>query len=274
MLGEHPARQAFDVEILGPNPGKSVDEFATFLMQMIAAQRRDVCVIFCKDDLTSSPALRTALASGERALAPPQAFLRPLRPSRSLDLFPVRERHKSSKAEVNADRIGVGVCSGCRNLDVEHDVPLAVLPGEDCRCRLTRQRTVPADLDLARHADETQAPALADRKAVADAHLSSVIASLGAETREAILTALDAAEERLECPIETPQDLLLGAERPAREVGAFSAHGAQLGGLHAVIERDAAPLIGFDALLKSGVVEVAEIRQHRGKRGTLRPVRR
>ena len=84
MLGEHPARQAFDVEILGPNPAESVDEFATFLMQMIAAQRRDVGVIFGKDDLTSSPALRTALASSERALTPPQALLRPLRPARSL----------------------------------------------------------------------------------------------------------------------------------------------------------------------------------------------
>ena len=90
-------------------------------------------------------------------------------------------------------------------------------------CRLTRQRTVPADLDLARHADETQAPALADRKAVADAHLSSVIASLGAETREAILTALDAAEERLECPIETPQDLLLALN----DQRARSAHSAR-----------------------------------------------
>src|SRR5690606_31568553 len=141
------------------------------------------------------------------------------------------QRHKAGEAEVDADAIRTGALLRL-NLDVEDDVPLAALAGEDRGLGLTRQSTVPPHLDLAGHADEAELAGLADREAVADAELGSVKAGTGTKARETgFVAALEPGKERLERLVEPAEHLLLGSERPAGEFRSSAANGLQLVGL-------------------------------------------
>src|SRR5690606_23579158 len=113
-------------------------------------------------------------------------------------------------------------------------VPFASLPGQDRGVRLAGQRAVPADADLAGHADEAELAGLADRKAVADTEHGRVKAGTGTEAREAAATG----KERLERLVDTAENLLLGAEGPSGELRRSAADSLQLVCLHLVRHGD------------------------------------
>src|SRR5690554_4649843 len=129
-------------------------------------------------------------------------------------------RRSLAKAEVNYRQL--------------KDVPLARLPRQDRGLRLAGQRAVPADADLAGHADEAELAGLADREAVADAELGSVKAGTGTKAREAAA----AGKERLERLVQPAENLLLGAEGPSGELRRSAADSLQLVCLHLVRHGD------------------------------------
>ena len=142
------------------------------------------------------------------------------------------------------------------------DIPLAGLAGQDCRGGFARQVTVPANLDLAGNADDTDPAAFTDRQAIADTKLRRVIAGGGTEARK----SAPSGEECLEGLVETAQHLLFGREGPPREFWYGTPNGLQLCGLHVVAEGYLPPLPRVNALLQAAIVEAAKVCKHVGNR--------
>src|SRR5215831_18741878 len=132
-----------------------------------------------------------------------------------------------------------------------------------------RKLPMPADLHLTGHTHETKLAGLAQRQPITDTKVGGVIAGTRSQPRQAFA----AREERLECLVQATQHLLFYRERPARELGRRAAHALELVGLHLVADRNAASAVGRNALLETGVVELAEVREHVAEGGGLRPGR-
>ena len=112
---------------------------------------------------------------------------------------------------------------------------------------------MPPHFYLARNSDNAQPLALAYRQPVAYAHLGTIEASLRPEAREARLgSTLHAAEECRERLVEAAEHLLLTREAVSGQPFVLRADRFQFRSLIAVAQRDAAPPVGFDALLKPG----------------------
>jgi hypothetical protein len=69
------------------------------------------------------------------------------------------------KPKVDADALRTRTIDGF-DLNVEEDIQLASLAGQDCRGGFARQVTVPAKLHLARNADDTDPAAFTDRHVI------------------------------------------------------------------------------------------------------------
>jgi hypothetical protein len=75
----------------------------------------------------------------------------------------VAQGDEAAKPDVDSDTVRPGtIDSG--DIDVEYDVSLPVLPRQDRRCRLGRQFSVPADLDVAGDTYEAKTTVLAQRR--------------------------------------------------------------------------------------------------------------
>lgn len=268
VLGEHSGRQAFDVEVFDRYPAEAADYIAANLVQGIAPSIGDARLELCKSALALGSDVRSALASGKRTLAAAQPLSGALSPIRAFSGRAGRKRDEVGKPDIDADSKIVRPL-GCRNLDVKDDIPLAVLARQDRGLRLTGQVAMPANLDFAGYANESDLSGLAQRQPIANAELGCVEPGARPEAREAVT----AAEERAERFFESAQHLLLSGEGPARQLGYPSADRFQFRRLVAVAQALSAPPICFDALLQRGVIDVAEVGEHfRQKRG-LRSVR-
>src|SRR4051812_25242962 len=134
---------------------------------------------------------------------------------------------------------------------------------------------MPLDLDLARNAGDPDARRLAERETVPDPELGAVEPALGLEAREArlALPLLQAAEERLERLVEPAEHLLFGGVGVERQPFIGGTDGFEFVRLIEIAQADPTTTIGFDALLKPGVVEVAKSAEHSGQSIGLSTVR-
>lgn len=272
MLGQHPRCQTFDVQFFNRDSAETVDQIASELVAEIPSAGADAGVEFGERRDALAADTGATLAPGNGALTLPQALRRVLGPAGACDRLAVAQRHESGQAEVDADTIRTGAVSGF-NLDMKHDVPLAGLQGEDRALGLARQRAMPADLDLARDADDADLAGLSDRQAVSDAKISGVIAGAGPKPREARLrAAFDASEERLECLVKFAQHLLLRGARPATVLRHVAPDDRQRHDLLVAFDRDALA-VRFYPVLKGGIVKSTEIAKHFRQERRLRLVR-
>jgi len=259
----------FNVQPLDRDPAETTDEIARDFVQVIAALIGDAFMQAGKGRGALCASIRPAFAAGKGALASSDLSLGTLSPIGARNRLASRERCEMSDSEIDPDTLAVIRAAGdWLDLDMEDDVPLAALR-QDRRVRIAWQIAVPTYFDLAVNADKTEPAGFADGQAIADAKLGRVIARAGAEAREAITPA----EKRFIGLVEAAQALLFGRERPARQLGRRLAHCLQLGRLHIVCHRNAAAPIRLDPLLQPGVVETAEVSEHLGKSGSLRPIR-
>src|SRR5690606_6489420 len=268
VLGQHPGCEALHVQVFDRDPTEAVNEIAGNLAQVVTPLSCNAGVESGEGRLALRPRRGAALAPGHGALPAPKPASGTLRPVRTRSGLSVGQSDQAGQAEVDADAVRAGALD-CIHLHVEDRVPLASLPRQDRRLRLAGQLAVPADADLAGHADEAELAGLADREAVADAELGSVKAGTGTKAREAAA----AGKERLERLVQPAEHLLLGSERPAGESRSSTANGLQLVGLHLVRHGNVTTTPCVDALFQSGVIELAEVAEHFPERSGLRPVR-
>lgn len=272
MLRQHSASEAFRVEVFERDASEAIDELTAFFVQKVATGSTNVRLKLRGSGLALAADFRAALASGEGALQASELRGVTLRDIRTGDRLTIREGEKRGKAKINADAIGAGPVNGF-DLDVKNDVPLARVAREDRRRWLARQLTMPADFDLAWDADKAELAVLADRQAVADAEVGSVVAVTGTEARKTRrLTSLATTEERLERLVELAKNLLLSRGRPAALVREVFADRRQRRDLVIAANADAL-LVSLDPMLKGTIVETAEVGEHLGQERGLRLVR-
>lgn len=273
VLGEHPARHAFDVEIFNRDTTEAVDQVATDLMQHVAPTVGDARLISRQCGLALASDVRSTLAPRQRSLAPSEALGSFLGPAGPVYRFAIGQGHKRCKTKVKANAIRSRTVDDF-NLDGEHHVPLASLPSEDCSLWLGRQFAVPLHLDFAGYAHDGELARLAKRQTIANAEISGLVSGGCAEPRKArLLASLDPLKERLERLVQLAQNLLLGRVGPARKLWRCASRCLQFVGLVDVSEILATTAIGFNALLQTGIVKSAEVAQHRIKRSGLRHAR-
>jgi len=87
-----------------------------------------------------------------------------------------------------------------RDLNVEDDIPFAVLARQDRELLLAGHLTMPARLDLTWRADDADPTGLTEHHAIAGVEVGGVIAARGMEA--GLLAPLKSGEERLEALIQ------------------------------------------------------------------------
>lgn len=272
VLGKHPSRQAFDVEIFDCDAPKAVDEIAADLVAEVAPLRGDVTLKLgeCPNALATD--FGPALAPSNGSLSPAQPLGRALGPVRAVYRFPVAQRDKTSEAKINAHTVGTGAIFG-RNVNVKNNIPLVALPRQDGGLRLGRQVSMPADLDLARDADDAELAGLAKRQAVTHAKVSGMVAANGAEARKSGFgSSLHASEEGTVCLVETAKNLLFGSARPAANFRHVPTQLRKMRRLRLVSQGNPTTPRA-DTLFKGRIVKAAEVGQHVGKSRSLRAIR-
>ena len=261
-LGQHPAGHPFDVQVLHRNVRKSINDRSGQLVREVPPLTGGLGAMPGQSDLNLPPASAATLASGQSALQPALPLGRKPRVLWCGDRLTVRQRDQRGKAKVDADRREEArISTHVRQLDLETDIPLAARTADDGGAYLgvLRQFAMPAHFDFARDTDDAEALALSDCQAVADAEVRTIEHALGAEPGEPRLSAaLDPTKERTERLIEATKNLLFGAEAKSAQAFVGFSDRLQFSGLVAVAQADAAPLIGFDALLQTGVIKIAE----------------
>lgn len=271
MLRQHSASEALNVQIFNRNTPEAVDELAALFVQEVSAARRNVRLMLSDCRLALAPDLRAAFAASQRTLQDTKPLSVALRCIRAANRLAVAQRDQRRKPKVNANAFGAGTLDR-RDLDVKYDIPLASIAREDCRRRLARKFAVPADLDLAWDADETEFARLPQCQTITNAEVCGVVSVAGAEAGEACLVAtFDAAEEGFERLIELAHDLLLRGGRPTALMRKLFADQRKARDLLVAADRDTL-LVGQNAVLKSGVVKLAEVIKHLRQESGLRLV--
>jgi hypothetical protein len=268
VLGEHPSRQAFDVEIFEGDPAKTGDQIAGNLVAEVPALGRDMSLKLGERGAAFAADFGAALAPRERPLSAAKALGCLLRPAWARDHFAVAQRHKRGQAKINTNAVRPSAFNR-RDFDVKDHVPFPGLPGQDRGFWLGRQFAVPADLYFARNTNETKLAGLSERQSVANAELRGMVAVAGAETGE----PMAARKERSERLLQTPENLLQGREGPASEFWKLSTDRFKFIRLVLVPQRNAASPVRSNALIECGVVQKTEIAKHFAERYRLRFVR-
>lgn len=273
-LGEHPRRQSFDIQVLKSDVREIQHKHECQLVREVPPLIGDVNGQSGNVEFRFALSFAVAPLPGNGSLGAAQRLGGVLRTLRRRHRLACGQRHKRREAHVDANR-GERALDRFRfrQLDLKADEPLASFAADHCRTKLGAGRNVavPAHLDLAWDTDDAKPPGLADRQSVADAHLGAIEASLGTKPRETRLGAsFDAAEECCEGLVQPAQDLLFCREAVSSKSLVCRSDGLQLGRLIAVAKRDTASPVGFDALLQTGVVEIAERAEHVRQRSFLR----
>src|SRR3546814_7728681 len=100
-----------------------------------------------------------------------------LRPVRSSDGLASRKRHQRRKPRIDPDAFASTRWRDL-DLDVEDDIPFAVLSRQDGRLRHRRERPVPLDLHLAGNANESESPTFTERQTIRSEEHTSELQSL------------------------------------------------------------------------------------------------
>ena len=269
MLGQHPCGQALNVEIFDRDTAEGVDNFTALLVQKIAPAISDARLHPGDRSLALAPHPRATLAAGERPLQYPQLAGVTLGDVGASDRRAVAERNEAREPNVEPDAIGTGALySG--HFDVKNDVPFARVAAEDSGLGFARKRAVPTDLYLARHADEAQFTALADREPIADAEVGGMISIARLEAGKAgLCAAMNTAEECFVGLVEFSQNLLLRSCRPTALVRQARANLRERHNLLVAPDRNATP-IGADTVLEGSVIQLTKIAKHIRQRSFLR----
>lgn len=266
--GEHPPLEPGHVEVFEGDAVVARDQRQRDLVQVVLSLAGDLSRSGRKPRLHLQTPPASSAASGQSTLSPALGLLRLSRESRHLDRFSVARGDEVVETKVDPH------CACARGRDEVHlnrkdDEPPSLLSGQDRSPELCARReiTMPDSLDPARNTKNADAAILFEAKAVSDAESRRVVARRGAEARKAV----PALEERRDALINAPQHLLQRRERPPSDT-------VRIGGtacfefrcLLSVAQCNLAAAIGFVALLKTRIVQAAEISQHFVKDGCLR----
>src|SRR5215469_4925033 len=273
-LGEHPAGQAEDIQVLHRDGREAIYEPPGQLVRKVPA---------LIGDARMQPRYRTLCLALPFAV-PPSAGYRSLEPAQPLCPFgdilrrghhlACGQGHDAGQPHVDADRREGSINRlGVWQFDLETDEPLRAGSADHSGAELgiSRQRPVPLHFDLGGDADDPDALAVAHRQAVCDPKLGAIEPAFGAKSREASLGfGLEAAEERGERLVEPTQYLLCGGIAIPGKPVIGEPHSLQFLRLIDVTKALALPLIRLNALLQAGVVELAERAKHAVQRHGLR----
>lgn len=272
ILGEHSSRKAFDIEVFERDASETVDELTAFFMQEVAAGVAGVGLKLGHGGTALATHLRSALGTGEGALQTTELGGVALCDALALDECAVAQGGEAGQSEVDADALSAGAVNG-GNIEVQNEIPLASISREDCGLGFARPCAVPASLDLTGHADESKLPGLSQAQAVTEHEVCGVVAVAGFETRKAgSIAALAAGEERLERLVELSHHLLFSGAGPASDMRKVATDSRQARDLLVSADRNTLA-ISENAVLKTGVVKLAKVREHFGQERGLRPVR-
>src|SRR6516165_6994834 len=97
---------------------------------------------------TFCSALRSALATSDRALSSTHLSQRSLRPVRARNRIAGCQSNELRQAKIDPDACGLLLVIADCDLNMEDDVPLADLPSENRRGRLVWQSAVPTDTNF------------------------------------------------------------------------------------------------------------------------------
>lgn len=258
FFGERTRRKSFDTQILDGNMAKPIDDRSGQFMQPVTPAIGDSGLVGGERGQSLRADLRISLAPRYRPLLAPHSSLGSLGPVRASNCFAGRKCDKGIEAQVYADQFAV--CGVCRLfLDMETDEPLTILAREDGGFWLARQFSVPANFYFALDADDPDAVTLGtDGEAIPNAKIRGMISGCGSEPREPLLST----EERLVSMVQTAENARFGRKGPSLEGWNFGTKDANLISLLHVAQGFPLPAIRLNALLKSGVIKLAEIAQH------------
>lgn len=262
VLGEHAARQSFDVEVFNGNTPEPTHESSGNLMQVIASPVRETGVIARQSLARLFAPPRSPLAPCERPLTPTKASGVRLGVVWPRDEFPGRERGEAGKTAINTDSIAESFRADF-GVHLQDDEPFAVLATDDRALGFTRKGAMPLDLDLAGDTHDADTARLPERQAVTNAKRSCVVSRCGTKAGEAgLFSTFDPIKEGLECVGQPAENAVLCCERPSSEVTIFGATSLQFESLPHIRQANPPPLPSLDPLLQASIVEPREVAKH------------
>jgi hypothetical protein len=277
-LGEHPARQSCDIEILKRDVCEAVDQRPRELMREIPAPTRHTGMQAGHAALGLSLAVAVSLFASHRALGATKCFAVPLSEHWGRDGDTCGQRHETGQSQIHANRTKWPLGILCVwYLDLEADEPLVARAGYHCSAEpcANWQIAVPPNLDFARNTENAESPAFSpDDQPFAYSQIGAVKPGLGTEPWEArLLPSPEPPEERGKGLIQSPQYLLFSGEGKSSQALVSSADCLQFQCLLIVAERQSTTLIRFDALLQGRIVKITERPEHAGQSIRLRAAR-
>jgi hypothetical protein len=269
--GQHSALEPGHVEVFKGDAPVARDQGSREFVQVIAPLTGDPGRSGGEPGFGRLTAFRAPFASGESTLPAALGLLSLAGVARRLDRLAIARGDQAVEAKVNPDRVGAARLGEVR-FHREDDEPLAVLTRDDAGSEfgVSGQVAMPNHFEAARNADDPNPTVFLDRQAIADAERGGVVAGRCPVAWEATL-ALEEGRERL---IHAPEHLLQRRKRPSSAaVRVGSANRLEFGCLVPVAQGETATAVGFNPLLKAGVVEAAEVPEHGVQRGGLLSVR-
>src|SRR5882672_1972951 len=269
-LGEHPSRQALDVQVFDDDQSEQNDQRPGNLVREIFSLIAHLSMrsLQLSDRLLS--VVTASLATGNLTLRPPELGLRFLVVSGIRDLGPVRQRGEGAQSHVKA-RLFYRSGQWFRlAFDAQHRVPPSGLSFDRDGLDLAFNRTMQFDPD---GADSLQ-PQFAVIEQFASVAVAgkgdAVVAARAAKSRIArLLAVLDAIKESIESLIDATQHILRAGKIRKPKV-ALGSNLFQLVGLIAIVDRLVRDAISVASLLNGGVVEAAGFGKLMSERVALR----
>jgi len=267
-LGQHPAGQPLDVQVLYRNQVVGVDDLTggPVVEGRTLIPHVSVDTLKFTDRLTST--VTPPLPAGDFALCSAKAGLGLAVVSGVGYFSPVAQNGKVSQAEIDANGLAGGGQGLGGGFNAEAYVPFPALPFQCQRLDLALQGPVELHLNLS-HALNIEPPVVPQLTAVAIGRKGvAVVVPVGLEPREPrLLAGLHPTEERLECLIHSPEHVLAGGVVSKPKVARCS-YLFQLVCLAVVVASGSLHLPSISAFLQSAVVQATGFRKlvFQGKR--------
>lgn len=269
-LRQHPASKPLHVQVLYGNRAVLIDEVARELVVEVRPLISDVGMSPLQLEHGLAAAVTPLLSPGYLTLAAPEPDLSIPVVARVLDRRAVGQDGETRQANVDADRMFASRKRGGFPFGAEAREPVASFPFDRDRLNFAFQRPMQFELDVARPVDAEFAAVEQSTAVSVGREGDTVVAPEGSKPREPrLVAALTTGEERLEGPVDAPQNVLAAGEVRERQAP-IGPHRLQLVSLIVVADRLAARLPGPNPLLQGGVVERARFTQFSGEEVGLR----
>jgi len=268
-LGEHPHRQALNIQILHRNQTEVIDNLPAQLVVKVQSLVSDMSMSLLEKDDSLTSSLAPLLPTGYPTLSHAQPLLSLPVVAGVLDYRSIRENGEAFQPDINADALLRVRQQAGIELDAEADVPLTRLTLDRHGLDDPDQGTMPFDLEVPSPL-KLELAVIQDLATISIAGKGDTVeAAVRLEAREArCLAVFDSRKERIKRFRQTAQDLLTARKVRQCQI-TIRSNLLELVSLILVADRFAHHPVSIPSLLKRSIVQLAGFSQLAVQKGGL-----